>query len=158
MYITFSCPCSCSCIRTCLGVGGGAGKLSGQAAVTNRLKGLGYSLTKEQMADIFIRFKVTVCACVCVCLSVRAYVLVCVCLRACMCVCVCASTCVRLHLLMLTAAASRLGQIWASMHVLLLNFEAPNKLARLSPCITMHYLELHWGCSDHNSIIAPFMC
>ena len=36
----------------------GAGKLSGQAAVTSRLKGLGYSLTKEQMADIFIRFKV----------------------------------------------------------------------------------------------------
>ena len=36
------------------------GKLSGQAAVTSRLKGLGYSLTKEQMADIFIRFKVRV--------------------------------------------------------------------------------------------------
>ena len=35
-----------------------AGKLSGQAAVTSRLKGLGYTLTKEQMADIFIRFKV----------------------------------------------------------------------------------------------------
>ena len=36
-----------------------AGKLSGQAAVTSRLKGLGYSLTKEQMADIFVRFKVS---------------------------------------------------------------------------------------------------
>ncbi|KAL0021115.1 hypothetical protein WJX79_010332 [Trebouxia sp. C0005] len=33
------------------------GKLSGQAAVTSRLKGLGYTLTKEQMADIFVRFK-----------------------------------------------------------------------------------------------------
>ena len=36
-----------------------AGKLSGQAAVTSRLKGLGYTLTKEQMADIFVRFKVS---------------------------------------------------------------------------------------------------
>lgn len=65
---------------TCLGVGG-AGKLSGQAAVTNRLKGLGYSLTKEQMADIFIRFKVTVCARVfvflSVCLSVHAHMYAC---------------------------------------------------------------------------------
>lgn len=34
-----------------------AGKLSGQAAVTSRLKGLGYTLTKEQMSDVFIRFK-----------------------------------------------------------------------------------------------------
>ncbi|DBA86569.1 hypothetical protein WJX77_010262 [Trebouxia sp. C0004] len=33
------------------------GKLSGQAAVTSRLKGLGYTLTKQQMADIFVRFK-----------------------------------------------------------------------------------------------------
>ena len=36
----------------------GAGKLSGQAAVTSRLKALGYTLTKEQIADIFVRFKV----------------------------------------------------------------------------------------------------
>ena len=35
------------------------GKLSGQAAVLSRLKGLGYSLTKEQMADVFVRFKVS---------------------------------------------------------------------------------------------------
>lgn len=33
------------------------GKLSGQAAVTSRFKGLGYALTKEQMADVFVRFK-----------------------------------------------------------------------------------------------------
>ena len=36
-----------------------AGKLSGQAAVTSRLKGLGYTLTKEQIADVFVRFKVS---------------------------------------------------------------------------------------------------
>lgn len=33
------------------------GKLSGQAAVLSRLKALGYNLTKEQMADVFVRFK-----------------------------------------------------------------------------------------------------
>ena len=49
----------CSCLHTCL-VSAATGKLSGQAAVTSRLQGLGYSLTKEQMADIFIRFKVRV--------------------------------------------------------------------------------------------------
>ena len=48
-----------ACIYTCLGFDA-TGKLSGQAAVTSRLKGLGYSLTKEQMVDIFIRFKVCI--------------------------------------------------------------------------------------------------